>query len=78
MSIKINLLHLHRKAARNFNIPCAKAAKKTFVEVEEIVDIGCIPPEDVHLPSIYVNGIVRGDIQEKRIAVSIIILVYDL
>ena len=58
-----------RKTARNFNLPIAKAGRKTFVEVEEIVDVGTIPAEDVHLPSIYVQGIVRGDKYEKRIEV---------
>lgn len=56
-----------RKTARNFNLPIAKAGHKTFVEVEEIVEIGEIPPEDVHLPSIYVQGILKGSSYEKRI-----------
>jgi 3-oxoacid CoA-transferase len=58
---------IFRKTARNFNLPIAKAGRKTFVEVEEIVEVGEIPPEDVHLPSIYVQGILKGASYEKRI-----------
>ncbi len=64
-------LTLNRKTARNFNVPCAKAGKKTFVEVEEIVEVGEIPAEDVHLPSVYVQGIIKGDAYEKRIEVRV-------
>lgn len=56
-----------RKTARNFNVPMAKAGKTCIVEVEEIVETGTIPPEDVHLPSIYVQRIVKGEKYEKRI-----------
>ena len=59
-----------RKTARNFNVPCAKAARTTIVEVEEIVDTGAIPPEDIHLPSIYVNRLHKGLQYQKRIEVS--------
>ena len=48
----------------------AKAGRITVVEVEEIVDKGDIPCEDVHLPSIYVQRIVKGDRYEKRIEVK--------
>eukprot|EP00914_Ancora_sagittata_P001369 GHVO01003598.1.p1 GENE.GHVO01003598.1~~GHVO01003598.1.p1 ORF type:complete len:407 (+),score=61.36 GHVO01003598.1:332-1552(+) len=58
---------IFRKTARNFNLPIAKAGRKCFVEVEEIVDVGEISPEDVHLPSIYVQGILKGEKYEKRI-----------
>ena len=51
-------------------MPCAKAAKITIVEVEEIVDTDTIPPEDVHLPSIYVQYIIKGDAYQKRIEVN--------
>ncbi len=51
-------------------MPIAKAGKTTIVEVEEIVDIGEISPEDVHLPGVYVQGIIQGKIYEKRIEVS--------
>jgi len=56
-----------RKTARNFNVPVAKAGKVCLVEVEEIVEIGTIPPEDVHLPSVYVQGLIKGEKYEKRI-----------
>jgi 3-oxoacid CoA-transferase len=56
-----------RKTARNFNPPMCKAAKVTIVEVEEIVEVDTIPPEDVHVPSVYVHRIVKGPKYEKRI-----------
>uniref|UniRef100_A0A674BJF0 Succinyl-CoA:3-ketoacid-coenzyme A transferase n=1 Tax=Salmo trutta TaxID=8032 RepID=A0A674BJF0_SALTR len=61
-----------RKTARNFNQPMCKAAKVTVVEVEEIVDVGTFAPEDIHVPSIYVDRIVKGAVYEKRIEVSLI------
>ena len=56
-----------RKSARNFNVPIAKAGKVCIVEVEEIVETGTIPPDDVHLPNIYVQRVIKGDSYEKRI-----------
>ncbi|KAL4609210.1 succinyl-CoA:3-ketoacid coenzyme A transferase 1, mitochondrial-like [Arapaima gigas] len=56
-----------RKTARNFNQPMCKAAKVTIIEVEEIVDVGTFAPEDIHIPSIYVDRIVKGAAYEKRI-----------
>uniref|UniRef100_A0A8C9U426 Succinyl-CoA:3-ketoacid-coenzyme A transferase n=1 Tax=Scleropages formosus TaxID=113540 RepID=A0A8C9U426_SCLFO len=56
-----------RKTARNFNQPMCKAAKVTIVEVEEVVDVGTFAPEDIHVPSIYVDRIVKGTSYEKRI-----------
>lgn len=55
------------KSARNFNPPMCRAAKCTIVEVEEIVPIGSIDPEQVHIPSIYVHRIIQGGNYEKRI-----------
>lgn len=46
-----------------------KAAKVTIAEVEEIVEIGEIDPDDVEVPSIYVNRVVLGEKFEKRIEV---------
>jgi len=46
-----------------------KAAKVTIAEVEEIVENGTIPPEDVHVPSIYVQRVLLGSKFEKRIEV---------
>lgn len=56
-----------RKTARNFNPECAMAGKFTIVEVEQIVEIGEIDPDDVHLAGIYVNRIVLNAQPEKRI-----------
>lgn len=55
-----------RKTARNFNPMMAAAGKVTIAEVEEIVEVGELDPNDIHTPSIYVQGIIQGD-QEKRI-----------
>jgi acyl CoA:acetate/3-ketoacid CoA transferase len=46
-----------------------KAAKVTIAEVEEIVPVGSISPDEVHVPSIFVHRIVKGDTYEKRIEV---------
>jgi len=56
-----------RKTARNFNPMMATAAEITIAEVEELVEVGQIPPDDVHLPSIYVKRIFQGRNYEKRI-----------
>jgi len=58
---------IFRKTANNFNQPMCKAAKITIAEVEDIVEIGEIPPEQVHIPSIYVQKVFKGDSYEKRI-----------
>ncbi|OAO09532.1 CoA transferase subunit A [Staphylococcus cohnii] len=55
------------KTARNFNPLCAIAAKTTVVEVEEIVELGEIDPDDVHLSGVYVDYIYLGKHFEKRI-----------
>lgn len=47
----------------------AKAAKITIAEVEEIVDVGEIPADQVHLPGIFVDRLIKGDQYEKRIEV---------
>ena len=56
-----------RKTARNFNPACAMAGKVCVVEVEEIVPVGAIDPDQVHLPGIYVDRIVLNATPEKRI-----------
>lgn len=56
-----------RRTARNFNPACAMAGKTTVVEVEELVEVGEIDPDDVHLPGIYVHRIVVNAQPEKRI-----------
>jgi 3-oxoacid CoA-transferase subunit A len=56
-----------RRTARNFNPACAMAGKVTIVEVEHLVEVGEIDPDDVHLPGIYVHRIVLNAHPEKRI-----------
>ncbi|XP_071952429.1 succinyl-CoA:3-ketoacid coenzyme A transferase 1, mitochondrial-like [Antedon mediterranea] len=58
---------IFRKSARNFNVPMSKAAKITIAEVEEIVDVGTFAQEDIHIPSIYVHRVIKGEKYEKRI-----------
>ena len=53
--------------ARNFNPAVAMAGKACVVEVEELVEIGAIDPDHVHLPGIYVDRIVVNATPEKRI-----------
>ncbi len=56
-----------RLTARNFNPVAAMAGKICVVEVEEIVEVGELVPDDVHLPGIYVHRIVLNTSPEKRI-----------
>ena len=56
-----------RKTSRNFNPNVAAAGKVCMVEVEEIVEVGAIDPDAVHLPGIYVHRIVLNATPEKRI-----------
>ncbi|WP_329892551.1 CoA transferase subunit A [Stenotrophomonas sp. SMYL11] len=56
-----------RKTARNFNPACAMAGKVCIVEVEEVMPVGAIDPDQVHLPGIYVHRIVHNPHPEKRI-----------
>jgi 3-oxoacid CoA-transferase subunit A len=58
---------IFRKTARNFNPNVAQAGKITVVEVEKLVEIGEIDPDQVHLPSIFVHRIVVNATPEKRI-----------
>lgn len=53
--------------ARNFNPAAATAGKLCIVEVERIVPVGAIAPDDVHLPGIYVHRLVCNANPEKRI-----------
>ncbi|QCO57319.1 CoA transferase subunit A (plasmid) [Pseudorhodobacter turbinis] len=55
-----------RKTARNFNPPAATCGKICVAEVEEIVPMGSLDPDTIHLPGIYVHRIVQGE-HEKRI-----------
>ena len=58
---------LFNKTARNFNPLAAMAARVCVVEVEEIVEIGQIEPDQVHLPGIYVQRLVLNATPQKRI-----------
>ena len=58
---------IFRKTARNFNPECAMAGKITVAEVEQIVEIGELDPDDIHLAGIYVQRIVLNEHPEKRI-----------
>ncbi|WP_324750657.1 CoA transferase subunit A [Sphingomonas sp. LY54] len=56
-----------RKTARNFNQPAATSGKICVAEVEEIVPIGSLDPDSIHLPSIYVKRLVLGAPYDKKI-----------
>ncbi len=56
-----------RLTARNFNPAVAMAGKLTIVEVEEIVPVGALAPDTIHLPGIYIDRIVLNAAPEKRI-----------
>ena len=56
-----------RKTARNFNQPMATAGRVCVAEVEEIVPVGSLDPDCIHLPSIYVNRLILGAPYEKQI-----------
>jgi acyl CoA:acetate/3-ketoacid CoA transferase alpha subunit len=61
---------IFRKSAVNFNLSMAKAAKVTIAEVEEIVEIGELDPNFIHLPGIYVDRIVKPPAYPKFIEVQ--------
>jgi len=56
----------YRLTARNFNPLCAMAGRTTVAEVEELVDVGTIAPDQIDTPGIYVQHVVVGK-HEKRI-----------
>ncbi len=58
---------IFNKTARNFNPDVATAGKITVGEVEELVEVGELDPDSVHLPGIYVHRIIVNDSPEKRI-----------
>ena len=59
---------VYRESARNFNPLCATAARVTIAQVENLVDVGEIRPEDVHTPGVFVQRVVDvGPDVEKRI-----------
>jgi 3-oxoacid CoA-transferase len=58
---------IFHSTARNFNLDCARAGTITIAEVDEIVEVGTLQPDEIHLPGIYVR-IVKGPTYEKRVA----------
>src|SRR5689334_22935272 len=58
---------VYRKTARNFNPMMATAGKVTLAEVEELVDVGSLDPDQIHTPGIYVDRVLKGPAFEKRI-----------
>ncbi len=57
---------VYRKTARNFNPMMATAGRLTVAEVEEIVPVGALDPDNIHTPGIFVQRIIAGE-HEKRI-----------
>ena len=60
---------MFNKTARNFNPAAAKAGRVCVAEVEEIVEIGELSADEIHLPGIYVQRLVLNSNPEKRIEV---------
>jgi len=58
---------VYRKTARNYNAMMATAADYVIAEVEELVELGDLPPDEVHTPGVYVDAIFQGPNYEKRI-----------
>ena len=58
---------MFRKTARNFNAPAATCSHMCVAEVEEIVAVGALDPDAIHLPSIYVKRMVNGAPYNKKI-----------
>ena len=58
---------MFRKTARNFNQPAATCGKICVAEVEEIVPVGSLDPDCIHLPSIYVKRLILGAPYDKKI-----------
>ncbi|HRJ26710.1 MAG TPA: CoA transferase subunit A [Fimbriimonadaceae bacterium] len=58
---------IFRKTSRNFNPMMATAGKVCVAEVEELVEVGELDPDQIHTPGIYVDRLIVGDRYEKRI-----------
>lgn len=58
---------IYRKTSRNFNPIIATCGKFTVAEVEELVEVGQLDPDNIHTPGIYVDRIIQGSHYEKRI-----------
>ena len=58
---------IFRKTARNFNAPAATASSMTIAEVEEIVPVGSLDSDAIHVPGIYIKRLILGAPYEKKI-----------
>ena len=58
---------IFKGTARNFNAPMAGAAKICIAEVEELVPVGALDPNAIHVPGIFIQRIFQGEHYEKRI-----------
>ncbi len=58
---------VYRKTARNFNPMIATCGNVTVAEVEQLVEVGDLAPEEIHTPGIYVDRIIQGPSYQKRI-----------
>src|SRR5918997_702010 len=58
---------IYRKTSRNFNPMIATCGKICVAEVEELVEVGELDPDQIHTPGIYVDRIIEGEKYEKRI-----------
>ena len=58
---------IFRKTARNFNQPMATASLMTVAEVEEVVPVGSLDADAIHVPGIYVKRLIVGAPYEKKI-----------
>jgi 3-oxoacid CoA-transferase subunit A len=56
-----------RKTARNFNLPAATCGKICIAEVEEVVPVGSLDPDHIHLPGVYVQRMIIGAPYDKKI-----------
>ena len=58
---------IYKGTARNFNPLMATAGKITVAEVEELVPVGILDPNQIHTPGIFVQRVLKGEKYEKRI-----------
>jgi 3-oxoacid CoA-transferase subunit A len=58
---------IYKETARNFNPMMAMAGKITIAEVEELLEVGQLDPNNIHTPGIYVHRIFKGENYQKRI-----------
>jgi len=58
---------VYRKTSRNFNPMMATAANYVIAEVEQLVELGQLPPDQIHTPGIFVDAIFQGPHYDKKI-----------